>query len=116
MEQDRRQRASLECCGRRKTMTEARDEAVSRRRFLGNTAGLGAASLFGLPRTAAAESAPETGRVRIVKAPAICLAPLYLAEELLRIEGFSEIKYVATEQNTDPDLLLSNHADISSSA
>jgi NitT/TauT family transport system substrate-binding protein len=97
-------------------MTEMRDEGLSRRSFLANTAGLGAASFLGLPRTATAQSAPETGRLRIVKAPAICLAPLYLAEELLRVEGFSEIKYVATEQNTDPDLLTTNVADFSSSA
>jgi len=97
-------------------MTEQRDEAVTRRGFLANAAGLGAASLLGLPGTATAESAPETGRVRIVKAPAICLAPLYLAEELLRVEGFSEISYVPIEQNKDPELLSANLADLSACA
>lgn len=97
-------------------MTEKGDECVGRRRFLANTAGLGAASVLGSPWTATAESRLETGRIRIVKAPAICLAPLYLAEELLRADGFSEIRYVTTEQNTDPDLLASNRADFSSSA
>lgn len=97
-------------------MTEKRIEGISRRRFLANTTGLGAASLFGFPGTATAESPPETGRIRFVKAPAICLAPLYLAEELLRVEGFSEIKYVSIEQNKDPDLLAANLADFSSCA
>jgi NitT/TauT family transport system substrate-binding protein len=41
---------------------------------------------------------------------------LYLAEELLRVEGFSEIKYVTIEQNRDPDLLVANHADLSACA
>jgi NitT/TauT family transport system substrate-binding protein len=93
-------------------MSERRDDEVTRRRFLANAVGLSAASFLSLPRTAAAESPPETSRIRIVKAPAICLAPLYLAEELLRLEGFSEVKYVATEENTDPDLLATNRADL----
>jgi len=97
-------------------MTEQRAEGASRRRFLVDVAGLGATSLLGLPRTATAESPPETGRVRIVKAPAICLAPLYLAEALLQAEGFSEVRYVPIEQNKDPDLLVGNLADLSACA
>jgi NitT/TauT family transport system substrate-binding protein len=97
-------------------MNEQRDDGVSRREFLVNTAGLGAASLLALPRKAAAESPPETGRLRIVKAPAICLAPLYLAEALLRGEGFSEVRYVPIDQNKDPELLVGNLADLSSCA
>ena len=97
-------------------MTETRDQGVSRRRFLADSAGLGAASLVGLPHVATAEARLETARIRFVKAPAICLAPLYLAEELLRVEGFSEVKYVAIEQNRDPDLLVSNQADLSACA
>jgi len=96
-------------------MTEKR-EGVTRRGFLANTAGIGSVSFLGLPSTATAEPPPETRRLRFVKAPAICLAPLYLAEELLRDEGFSEIKYVAIEQNKDPELLAANLADLSACA
>jgi len=78
-------------------MTDISGDGCSRRRFLANTFALGAASLFGLPRTAAAEPPPETSRLRIVKAPAICLAPEYVAEELLRLEGFSEVEYVTVQ-------------------
>ena len=95
---------------------EHRDAGVSRRGFLADTAGLGAASLLGFAGAASAESPPETNRIRFVKAPAICLAPLYVAEELLRVEGFSEIKYVSIEQNKDPDLLAANAADLSACA
>src|SRR5215510_12070960 len=86
----------------------------SRRRFLSGVTLAGAVGLLGWhPRRAAAEPPPETTKVRLVKIPAICLAPEYLAEELLRLEGFSEVEYVELEQNTSPDLLMTNRADIS---
>jgi len=44
-----------------------------------------------------AEQPPEVSRIRIVQTPAICFAPQFLAEELLRLEGFSEVEYVKTE-------------------
>src|SRR5205085_2973628 len=91
-------------------------QGIRRRRLLAASSGLGAASLLGFPRAASAESSPETSRIRFVKAPAICLAPLYLAEELLRVEGFSEVKYVPIEQNKDPELLAANLADFSACA
>jgi NitT/TauT family transport system substrate-binding protein len=96
-----------------KTMTDMSGDGCSRRRFLANISALGATSLFGLPRTAAAEPPPETRRLRIVKTPVICLAPEYVAEELLRLEGFSEVEYVPVEQSGDADQLLPNRADIS---
>ena len=43
---------------------------------------------------AASEPPPETTRIRLIQAPTICLAPQYVAEELLRAEGFSEIEYI----------------------
>jgi NitT/TauT family transport system substrate-binding protein len=47
-----------------------------------------------------------------VHVPAICLAPQYLAEELLRLEGFSEVEYV--EMSADPArVVYSGHADFS---
>ena len=88
------------------------DDGFSRRRFLGNTSALGAASFLGFPRTAAAEPPPEIPKIRLVKIPAICLAPEYLAEELLRLEGFSEIEYVELDTSTAPEMLVANKADI----
>ena len=68
--------------------------SASRRDFL-KTLAAGAASM-GLNRTgfAAAGPPPETTRLRLGKVPSICLAPQYVAEELLRGEGFSHIQYV----------------------
>jgi NitT/TauT family transport system substrate-binding protein len=85
----------------------------SRREFLSDASAISATALLGFSRTAAAEPQPEIDKIRLVKIPAICLAPEYLAEELLRLEGFSEIEYVELEQNTAPDLLMTNRADIS---
>jgi NitT/TauT family transport system substrate-binding protein len=42
----------------------------------------------------AAEGALETTTVRLAKNPGICIAPQYVAEELLRAEGFTDIRYV----------------------
>jgi len=85
---------------------------VSRREFLAGTSMLGAATLLGLPRNADAEPPPETSRIRLVKNPAICLAPEYIAEELLRLEGFSQIEYVETDVLYTIDILHDDRADV----
>jgi NitT/TauT family transport system substrate-binding protein len=67
----------------------------TRRRFINSVALAGAAGLLHVPRVAAAEGAVETTTVRVVKVPgAICLAPQNLSEELLRAEGFTDVRYV----------------------
>jgi NitT/TauT family transport system substrate-binding protein len=42
----------------------------------------------------AAEEALEITTIRLPKTPAICIAPSYAAEELLRAEGFTDIRYL----------------------
>jgi NitT/TauT family transport system substrate-binding protein len=70
----------------------------TRRRFLGGLTLAGTAGLLGLPaRPVTAEPPPETTRLRLFKTPGICVAPQYVAEELLHAEGFSEVHYVATD-------------------
>ena len=59
---------------------------MRRRALLACGSALGAA-LFGLHNPAVAEPAPETKRLRLVHAPFICMAPQYLAEELLAGKG-----------------------------
>jgi NitT/TauT family transport system substrate-binding protein len=66
----------------------------TRRRVLATTA-LAATALLRTPALAA-EGPPETTSVRITKVPGICLASQYVAEELLRAEGFTQIQYVDT--------------------
>jgi len=65
----------------------------TRRRFLATTTLAGAAGLLRVPRSLAAEGPPETTTVRLVKG-SLCAAPQNVAEELLRAEGFTDIRYV----------------------
>ena len=66
----------------------------SRRRFLTTLSMAGAAGLVRAPRVLAAEGALETTAVRIANVPGICIAPQYIAEELLHAEGFTDVRYV----------------------
>jgi NitT/TauT family transport system substrate-binding protein len=99
-----------------KTVSDNSGDGLSRRRFLANTSALGAASFLGLPRTAAAEPPPEIPRIRLVKIPAICLAPEYLAEELLRLEGFAEVEYAEFDLGGAQQMLFANRADVTVSS
>jgi NitT/TauT family transport system substrate-binding protein len=69
----------------------------SRRRFLATLSSAGVAGLIGAPDALAQQAPPETTTVRLGKIAGICIAPQYVADELLRTEGFSEIHFVATE-------------------
>jgi NitT/TauT family transport system substrate-binding protein len=79
----------------------------TRRRFLTTLSLAGAAGLLRAPRVLAAEGLLDTTTVRISKDLAICEAPLEIAEELLRAEGFTDVRYVDTE----PDDLSAAIAD-----
>jgi NitT/TauT family transport system substrate-binding protein len=68
----------------------------TRRRFLTTLALAGAAGFLCAPRALGAEASLETTTVRISKDLAICEAPLYVAAELLRAEGFTDVRYVDT--------------------
>ena len=69
---------------------------------------------MGLPaRRAAAEPPPEVTRIRIAKVPAICLAPLYVAEDLLRAEGFTDVQYVEMELPQIAPSVASGSVDLS---
>ena len=68
---------------------------TGRRSFLRSLAIAGAAGITGVrPALAAAESPPETKRIRLMQIGGICVAPQYVAEELLPGEGFTEVQYV----------------------
>jgi NitT/TauT family transport system substrate-binding protein len=84
---------------------------VSRREFLAGSSILGAATLLGLPRIAAAEPPPETTKIRVVQSESICLAPQYVAEELLRLEGFAEVEYVKYPGGQASSVLAAGRAD-----
>src|SRR5262249_11520244 len=76
-------------------MNHQRSEGWSRREFLRGLALAGTAGLVGLhSRLLAAEPPPETTRLRLHKMVGICVAPQYVAEELMYLEGFTEVQYV----------------------
>jgi NitT/TauT family transport system substrate-binding protein len=66
---------------------------LSRRQFLTTLSLAGAAGLPRLAPALAAEGALETTSVRLVNDGSICIAPEYAAEDLLRAEGFTDIRY-----------------------
>jgi NitT/TauT family transport system substrate-binding protein len=71
---------------------------LTRRRFMRNLTMAGATGLVRVPGALAAETPPEITRLRLLKLyPGICIAPQYVADELLRAEGFTQIEYVLSQ-------------------
>src|SRR5712691_12116924 len=68
-----------------------------RRRFLATLSSAGVAGFIGAPTSFAQEAPPETTTIRLAKNPSLCIAPQYVAEELLRAEGFTDVRYVISD-------------------
>jgi NitT/TauT family transport system substrate-binding protein len=78
----------------------------SRRRFLTSVALAGASGILGPRHSLADDRPPETTTIRLAYYSNNCLVPLLVAEDLLRMEGFTDIKYVsAPESFTTPELV-----------
>ena len=74
----------------------------------------GAVALLGWPpEHASGEPPPETTTLRLYHSPSICTAPQYIVEELLKAEGFDDIKYVKTTVAGISKLLASGKVDVS---
>jgi NitT/TauT family transport system substrate-binding protein len=69
----------------------------SRRDFLTALSAARVVSTLGARASLADEPPPETTRVRLGRLGSLCLAPQYAAEELLRAEGFTDVRYVPVE-------------------
>jgi NitT/TauT family transport system substrate-binding protein len=67
--------------------------AQSRRHFLAGLSGIGAAAMLRTP-SMATEAPPETNSVRLLKQERLCIAPEYIVADLLKAEGFTDIRYV----------------------
>jgi NitT/TauT family transport system substrate-binding protein len=70
---------------------------IDRRRFLATLSSAGAAGVICATNSVAEEAPPETTTIRLAKNPSLCIAPQYVAEELLRAEGFADIHYVMSD-------------------
>jgi NitT/TauT family transport system substrate-binding protein len=69
----------------------------------------GTAGLLGLhSRPVAAEPPPETTTLRLVQGLGLCVAPQYVAEELLQAEGFIEVHSVKTNTVRDIEVALAS--------
>ena len=87
-----------------------------RRRFLATLSSTAAAGLLGAPNVLGQEAPLETARIRLYEWTSVCIAPQFVAEELLKAEGFTDVQYVRAEpsgQLPNP-LLASGAVDINS--
>src|SRR6059036_2362670 len=85
---------------------------ITRRDFLRGVAGT--AGLLGWPPGhASGEPPPEMTRLRIAQMPTICVAPQYIVGELLKAEGFSDVKYVKMTVADVSKALASGDIDVS---
>jgi len=83
----------------------------TRRDFISGIAGAATAGLV-RPPPAAAEGTLETTTLRLLKSPGICRAPQYVAEALLRAEGFTDIHHVERGSSEEiNEALAQNQAD-----
>ena len=90
----------------------------TRRQIAGGLAVAGLGGWLGLrPGEAHAEGPPETNRIRLIRDrefPVLCYAPQYLADEFLRMEGFTDIQYVSKGvEGSEAQTLVRDEADIS---
>lgn len=83
----------------------------TRRHFLRAGAALSGAGI--LPAVQAATPGIETTKIRFVHAPSICIAPLYIAEQILRADGFTEVQYLPLGTRSGPYALAEGRADFS---
>ncbi len=79
--------------------------AQNRRHILATLTAAGAAGLLGGPSSKAQDGRLETTTVRIGRA-AHCIAPQFVADELLRAEGFTDIHHAANASGTQAVLAL----------
>jgi len=87
---------------------------MNRRDFVRGTTFAGTAAVLGLRQwPVEAETAPETTRIRLAQIPGICVAPQYVAEELLRAEGFGDVQYVKFGSGTMYKAFADGDVDIS---
>jgi NitT/TauT family transport system substrate-binding protein len=69
----------------------------SRRDFLASLTAASAASVLGAQGPRANEAPLETTTLRLQRGATICLAPGQISEQLLRAEGFTDIRYLDVE-------------------
>ena len=85
----------------------------NRRDFLASVSAVGAAGVLGARTALAVEGPPEVTTIRLAKIPGICIAPQYAVLDLLRAEGFAEVRYVADEAGRHSEGMARGELDFS---
>jgi NitT/TauT family transport system substrate-binding protein len=90
-------------------------EGWTRRRFLGGLTLAGTAGVLDLyAGLGAAEPPPETTRIKLLyRSGNVCQGPLFLAQEALQQEGFTDVQYVKATVAEYVQVLASGEADLS---
>src|SRR5262245_32612690 len=80
----------------------------NRRHFLAGLSSAAVAGLYAGATPALAEPPPEVTRVRMAVYPKVadCATPFYVADELLRAEGFTEIEFIQPASDAEGLRLL----------
>jgi NitT/TauT family transport system substrate-binding protein len=88
----------------------------SRRHFLASASLAAAGGILGPRASLAADGPPETTTIRLAFTTGICFAPLDVAEELLRAEGFTDVQYVkAAGGFSTPQMMANGEVDFGAS-
>jgi NitT/TauT family transport system substrate-binding protein len=85
----------------------------TRRRFLATLSMVGTVGPFSGAPSQTAERPLETTTVHIANRHSLCNAPQHVAEELLRAEGFTEIRYIDTRPADTAGAIASGKVDFS---
>ena len=73
----------------------------SRRDFLAGASLAAAAGVLGTRGSLGDDGPPETTTIRLRRDPSICVAPWYIAEDLLHAEGFTDVRYVPVQSGPE---------------
>ena len=85
---------------------------TTRRHFLRGSSALVGASLLPYASLVQADPPPEVRKLRLINIPAICHAPQYVAEAMLKLEGFTELEYL-DYPTAGPDGIAAGRVDLS---
>ena len=85
----------------------------SRRQFLTTLSLAAGARLIGTPAALAAEGTLETTSVRLANRHSLCNAPQHVAEQLLRVEGFTEVRYIEVAAEATAGAIAGGNVDFS---
>jgi NitT/TauT family transport system substrate-binding protein len=85
----------------------------SRRDFLASVSSAAAMALIGVRNAVAQDAPPETTTIRLIKNAGICVAPQYVADELLHAEGFTDIQHVMRSPDVMAEAIGRGEVDLS---